>query len=145
MCENGSPWTIKNHCFSLKGVQISLCPPISKRFTKCHQNTSQNGAEIDKILFLTHLGNYKKNNENQCRKGEEMGAQREPKSNLKSLKKGTQNMFFFLWVPLGAFVALWAPRGVPGAHFLVDFCKCSNVCCPFIVVSLLLFFKNVLV
>ena len=51
-----------------------------------------------------------KNSEKQCRKGEEMGAQRKSKSELKSIKKGTQNMFFFLWVPVGA-------QGVPGITF----------------------------
>ena len=37
----------KKRCFSLKSVQISLCPPLSKRHTEYHKNTSDNGAEID--------------------------------------------------------------------------------------------------
>ena len=121
---------------------VHLSPKGSQNVTKIPLKME---PESIKYCFLHILETTRNNNENQCRKGEEMGAQREPKSNLKSLKKGTQNMFFFLWVPLGAFVALWAPRGVPGAHLLVDFCKCSNVFCPVLVVSLLLRFQNVLV
>ena len=59
--------------------------------------------EASRKLLETH-------NEKQCRKGEEMGAQRESQSELKSIQKGTQNMFFFLWVPLGV-------QGVPGSLF----------------------------
>ena len=60
--------------------------------------------------FRSILETIQKNKEKQCRKCDEMGVQREAQSELKSLKKGTQNMFFFLWVPLGA-------QGVPGITF----------------------------
>ena len=54
---NRRPETFKNHCLALTCMQISLCPPISKRLTKCHQDTFHNGAIIDNISFFTHLGN----------------------------------------------------------------------------------------
>ena len=57
-----------------------------------------------------------------------MGAQREPKNHIKSLKKGIENYFFFLLVPFGA-------QGVPGitfewilAPFLSDFSMIFSRC-----------------
>ena len=38
MCENGDPGTIKKHCFSFKGVHISLCPPTSHNAPKMSPN-----------------------------------------------------------------------------------------------------------
>ncbi len=46
----------------------------------------------------------------QCRTVEEMGVQREPNSEPKSLKKGAQNTLSLLWVSLGA-------QGIPGITF----------------------------
>ena len=51
---NRSPGTVKNHRFPLTGVQISPCPPISKRFTKCQQNIFRKEAVID-ISFFEHI------------------------------------------------------------------------------------------
>jgi len=51
-----------------------------------------------------------KNIAKQCRKVEEMGDQRDPKSEQNSLKKGPQNTLSFLWVACGA-------KGVPGITF----------------------------
>ena len=110
MCENRGPGTFKNNCFSLKGVQISLCPPIPKSSQDVTKIPPKIEPKSITYSFLRILETTRKNNENQCRKGEEMGIQREPKSELKSLKKGIQNMLFFLWVPLGH-------QGVPGITF----------------------------
>ena len=42
----------KKRCFSLKGVQISLCPPLSKRHTEFDKNTFENVAEINTNLVF---------------------------------------------------------------------------------------------
>jgi hypothetical protein len=56
------------------------------------------------------LENSEKNVPQQCRKVEEMGVQRDPTSEPKSLKKGPHHALSLLWGPLGA-------QGVPGITF----------------------------
>jgi hypothetical protein len=110
MCENRRPGTFKNNCFSLKGVQISLCPPVPKRLAKCHQISPKIEPQSIQYCFRSLLETSGKNIQKQCQQVEEMGVQREPKSEPKSLKKGPQNTLSLLWVPLGA-------QGVPGITF----------------------------
>ena len=59
-------------------VQISLCPPISKRSTKCHNHTFQKGADLKKSCLQHILETTRKHDGYQCRKGEKIGAQGVP-------------------------------------------------------------------
>ena len=56
MCENRSPGTFKNRCFSWKGVQISLVAGVSKKYQKGVQTASRNDATIDKIGYWECCG-----------------------------------------------------------------------------------------
>ena len=102
MCENRRPGTFKNNVFHwrlCKYHYVHLSPKGSQNVTNIYLKIEPKSI---KHCFRSIMETSRKNIPKLCQTIEEMGVQREPKSELKSLEKGIQNMFFFLWVPLGA-------------------------------------------
>ena len=108
--EIGALWpskTIVFHSGVCKYQYIHLSPKGSQNVTKIPLKMEPESIQYG---FRNIWETIRKHIPKQCQKGEEMGVQREAKSEPKSLKKGPQNTFSLLWVPLGA-------QGVPGITF----------------------------
>ena len=60
MWRNGNPGTINKTLFFIEACADIIVHLPPKRFLKCHQTTFSHEAEIDKIVFLNHFGNYQK-------------------------------------------------------------------------------------
>ena len=88
-CQNRSPGTFKNHCFSLKGVQISLLAGVPTMYEKYVRNISQNDAKIDEMGYWECRGKSWKTVPEKYAKVKKMGCQTDAKSEEKSIKKGS--------------------------------------------------------